>query len=68
MLLTVTSILITGDLFWIVFLSLTHFSDRSGILAMIFVPLTLLALSLFYLWIYLRGISPRVGMEAADAP
>lgn len=62
--LTCAAILCTGDLFWSVVLlvinspaaRLAHVPAQAGIAVQMFpAPLSLLAVSIFYLWIYLRG-------------
>ena len=53
--LTVAAIVITGDLFWVVLFQITHYSGPSVTLGMIPAPIVLLILSVFYLWIYVRG-------------
>ena len=45
---------ITGDIFWIAVFHFTHYSYSSALAGMIPAPLILLALGIFYLWIYLR--------------
>ncbi|MFZ0338548.1 MAG: hypothetical protein WAL45_10985 [Terracidiphilus sp.] len=57
--LTIAAFVLTGDLFWIVLFQATHYSGLSVTLAMIPAPLILLALGVFYLWVYLRsGTTP----------
>lgn len=55
LLLTLGGIVITGDIFWIAVFHFTGYSYRSALMGMIPAPLVLLALGIFYLWIYLRG-------------
>jgi len=52
--LTLAAIVITGDIFWITVFHFTSYSYSSALLGMIPAPLILLALGIFYLWIYLR--------------
>ncbi len=57
--LTLAAIVLTGDLFWIALFQITHYSGPSLIFGLIPAPLILLALGIFYLWIYLRcGTTP----------
>ncbi|MGB7264744.1 MAG: glycosyltransferase family 87 protein [Terracidiphilus sp.] len=55
--LTVAAVVLTGDIFWVVFFQLTHYSGASVTWGMIPAPVTLLALAVFYLWIYVRSPS-----------
>ena len=52
--LTLAAIVLTGDIFWIVFFQITNYSGPAGTFAMFPAPLILLALAVFYLWTYLR--------------
>jgi hypothetical protein len=52
--LTVAAIILTGDIFWIVFFQITHYSGPSGTFGTIPAPLILLALAIFYLSVYVR--------------
>jgi hypothetical protein len=52
--LTLTAIVLTGDLFWVVLFQITHYSGASVVFGMIPAPLILLAAGVFYLWIYLK--------------
>ena len=54
LLLTLAAIILTGDIFWVVLFQVTHYSAPSVTFGMIPAPLILLAVSGFYLWIYLR--------------
>jgi hypothetical protein len=51
--LTLAAIVLTGDLFWVVFFQITHYSSASVALGVIPAPLALLAMGAFYLYIYL---------------
>lgn len=53
--LTLAAIVLTGDIFWIVLFQIAHYSGPSVVFGMIPAPLILLALGIFYLWVYLRG-------------
>ena len=65
--LTLAAIILTGDLFWIVLFQLTHYSGPSVTYGMIPAPLILLALGIFYLWVYLRrDPAPAPASVAAD--
>ncbi len=66
-LLTLGAIVITGDVFWIVFFNLTHYSVNSGIQAMAIEPLILLALGVFYLWVYLRDAPMHPSTEGGES-
>jgi glycosyl transferase family 87 len=44
----------TGDFFWIVLLSITHYQRISGDFSILSAPLTLLALATFSVWVYWR--------------
>jgi len=64
LLLNTAGILLTGDLLWIVLFQLTGYSPRSVTIGMVPAPLILLALGLFYLWVYVgRGLSPAAVPE-----
>lgn len=65
-LLTSAAIVMTGDVFWIVFFNLTHYSVHAGILAMAFEPLILLALAVFYLWVYLQDAPIHLFTEGEE--
>jgi hypothetical protein len=54
LLLTLAAVVFTGDLFWIAFFQITHYSGPSGVFGMIPAPLILLSTGVFYLWVYLR--------------
>ena len=60
--LTIAAFVLTGDIFWIMLFQVTHYSGLSVTLAMIPAPLILLALGVFYLYVYVR--QPR---EAAGS-
>jgi hypothetical protein len=61
--LNLAAITLTGDLFWIVVFQMTHYSRSSLLLGLIPAPLILLALGIFYLWVYLRAdSSPRANV------
>jgi len=60
--LTLCAIVLTGDIFWVMFFQITHYSGPSGVFGMIPAPLILLALGIFYLCIYL-SIVPAVHRE-----
>ena len=65
LLLTLAAIVITGDIFWIAVFHFTGYSYSSALLGMIPAPLILLALGIFYLWIYLRGdLAPALAAAA----
>ena len=53
--LNAAAIVLTGDPFWIIFFQITHYSRPSALFGMIPAPFILLALSIFYLWAYLRA-------------
>jgi hypothetical protein len=59
--LTLAAIVLTGDVFWVVFFQITHYSGPSVTFGMIPAPLILLALGVFYLWIYLRDGDTEAG-------
>jgi hypothetical protein len=52
--LTLAAIILTGDIFWIVLFQITHYSVPSLAWGVIPAPLILLALSVFYLYVYVR--------------
>ncbi len=52
--LTLAAIILTGDIFWIVVFQITHYSGPSLAFGVIPAPLILLALSVFYLYVYVR--------------
>jgi hypothetical protein len=52
--LTLAAIILTGDIFWIVVFQITHYSGPSLAFGVIPAPLVLLALSVFYLYVYVR--------------
>jgi len=52
--LTLAAIILTGDIFWIVLFQITHYSGPSLAFGVIPAPLILLALSGFYLYVYVR--------------
>ncbi len=66
LLLTLLAIVITGDIFWIAVFHFTDYSYNSALVGMIPAPLILLALGIFYLWIYLRR-DPAAALDAAAA-
>jgi len=53
--LTLAAIILTGDLFWIFFFELTHYSGPSGVFAMFPAPVALLAAGVLYLWVYCKA-------------
>jgi len=53
--LTLAAIVLTGDIFWVVYFQLTHYSGPSGVFAMFPAPIALLATGLFYLWVYVKA-------------
>jgi hypothetical protein len=57
--LTLAAILLTGDIFWVVFFQITHYSRTSLVFGMIPAPLALLAAGIFYLFVYLRMVPDR---------
>jgi hypothetical protein len=54
LLLNLMGILVTGDLFWIVLFHYIGFSPPALAMAMVPAPLILLAMGMFYLWVYMR--------------
>lgn len=54
LLLTIAAIVLTGDIFWIVFFQITHYSGWAVVFGMFPAPIALLALGIFYLWMYLK--------------
>ncbi|MGA3129476.1 MAG: glycosyltransferase family 87 protein [Terracidiphilus sp.] len=52
--LLLAALILTGDLFWIVLFQITHYSGWSVTFGMIPAPLTLLAVGVFYLYVYIR--------------
>jgi len=52
--LTLAAIVLTGDIFWITFFQITHYSGPSVAFGMIPAPLILLAMGVFFLCVYLR--------------
>jgi len=54
-LLTIAAIVLTGDIFWIVFFQITHYSGWAVVFGMFPAPIALLALGGFYLWVYSRS-------------
>ena len=66
LILTLAAVILTGDIFWVALFQITHYSAPSVTFGMIPAPLVLLALSAFYLWIYLRD-SPAAGREVPHA-
>jgi hypothetical protein len=67
LLLTLAAIILTGDVFWVVFFQITHYSSPSVTFGMIPAPLILLAVSVFYLWIYLRPVHVQDGERNLSA-
>jgi hypothetical protein len=65
--LNLAGIVLTGDLFWICLFQITHYSATSLTLAMIPVPITLLAVAGFYLAVYLRSPAPARVMATPDS-
>jgi hypothetical protein len=63
--LTLAAIMVTGDIFWIVLFQITHYSGPSLAFGVIPAPLILLALSVFYLYVYIRQLGDR-GPELAE--
>jgi hypothetical protein len=61
--LTLAAIVITGDIFWIAVFHFTNYSYSSALVGMIPAPLILLALGIFYLWVYLRGSPQSLSAE-----
>ena len=68
MVLTLAAIVITGDIFWIVFFNLTHYSVGPAIQAMALEPLILLVLGVFYLWAYMRSEAKTAATEVELSP
>ena len=75
--LTAAAILANGDLFWIVVFNYTGFSLRSLNIGISIVPLVLLAVGIFYLYVYLRptqaqdepGLAPQlVAAQPSSTP
>ena len=68
--LTLAAIILTGDIFWIVVFQITHYSGPSLAFGVIPAPLVLLALSGFYLYVYVRqpreAAGGNEGLEAAS--
>ena len=64
--LTLAAIVFTGDIFWVAFFQITHYSGPSGIFGMIPAPLALLALAAFYLSIYFRD--PAIPIPVSEPP
>jgi hypothetical protein len=62
--LTITAIVLTGDIFWIAFFQITHYSGPAGLFAMFPAPIILLVTGIFYLWLYLRE-EPTLHSERA---
>ncbi len=63
--LTLAAIILTGDIFWIVVFQITHYSGASLAFGVIPAPLILLALSGFYLYVYVRQPGEQ-GLEIAE--
>jgi hypothetical protein len=61
--LTLSAIVLTGDIFWIAFFQITHYSGPSLIFGLLPAPLALLVLSGFFLWIYLRSGTAAVRLQ-----
>jgi hypothetical protein len=61
---TLAAIVFTGDVFWVLFFQCTHYSGWSVTFGMIPAPLVLLAMGVFYLYVYLRQPNETVGREA----
>jgi Glycosyltransferase family 87 len=51
---TLAAMVLTGDIFWIVFFQITHYSGAAVVFGMFPGPIALLAAAIFYLWMYLR--------------
>lgn len=64
-LITLAAIILTGDLFWVGFFQLTHYSGSSVVLGMIPAPIALLAFAILYLWAYWR--TPLATSQAAQS-
>lgn len=56
--LTIASIVITGDVFWVALFEVTHYSGPSVVYGMIPAPVILLVVGCFYLWVYCRSVTP----------
>jgi hypothetical protein len=54
LLLTIAAIVLTGDIFWIVFFQITHYSGWAVVFGMFPAPIALLAAGIFYLRVYLK--------------
>jgi hypothetical protein len=54
LLLNLAAIVFTGDVFWIGFFQFTHYSGPSLAFGVLPAPLILLAVSVFYLWVFVR--------------
>jgi hypothetical protein len=54
LLLNLAAILFTGDVFWIAFFQFTRYSGASLAFGVLPAPLILLAVSVFYLWVFVR--------------
>ncbi|MGO8758808.1 MAG: hypothetical protein ACLQG3_11865 [Terracidiphilus sp.] len=54
LLLNLAAVVLTGDVFWIAFFQLTHYSGPALAFGAIPPPLILLAVSVFYLWVFVR--------------
>jgi hypothetical protein len=54
LLLTIAAIVLTGDIFWVVFFQIMHYSGPAVVFGMFPGPIALFALAIFYLWMYLR--------------
>jgi len=52
--LALAAVVFTGDILWIVFFQITHYSGAAGVFGMMPAPIALLAFALFYLWVYWR--------------
>lgn len=65
--LNLAGIVLTGDLFWIGFFGLTHYSGAALVFGMIPGPVALLAVATFYLCIYLRSPAPARVAATPDA-
>jgi hypothetical protein len=71
--LTLAAIVLTGDIFWVAYFQITHYSGPSGIFGMFPAPLILLILAAFYLWVYQCGPAasypaPTPSRDSSAAP
>ena len=62
-------IVLTGDLFWVSFFQITHYSGPAVTWGMIPAPVMLLATAIFYLWVYMREPSGQmIACVATESP